>query len=87
MQGQIKESRLSEGIMNSMLFACGGMRQGRHHLFDGVEQGSERAVAASFKQTIHKRIQESFGGTQTRPKDEALEDSVEDIRDEDFDTE
>lgn len=77
--------------MNSMLFACGGMRQGKHHLYDGVDdQGSERNALASntFKTTIHKRIGESFGGTLSRARDEGLgPDSEEDIRDEDFDTE
>jgi hypothetical protein len=60
-------------------------------LYDGVEeQASERNTPrqSTFKQTIHKRITESFGGTLMKTRDEGLPaDSEEDIRDEDFDTE
>lgn len=71
--------------MNNMLFACSGMRQGRHHLYD--EQEPLASVAqASFKQTIHRRIQESFGGTQSKAKNVPAEFD-DDIRDEDFDDE
>lgn len=41
---------------------------------------------ASFKQTIHRRIQESFGGTQSKAKNAPAEFD-DDIRDEDFDDE
>ena len=80
--------------MNSMLFTCGGMRQGKHHLFDELNesnQGLHPGAQATFKQMTHKRIQESFGGTlsKNKPAQDPVADfdEVDDIRDEDFDDE
>lgn len=34
----------SEGVMTSALFQCGGMRHGKHHLYDALEAPQEEAV-------------------------------------------
>lgn len=77
--------------MANMLFTCGGMRQGKHHLYDygAAEQNDAFASVAqgSFKQTIHKRIQEPFGATKSKAKLEMPTEFDDDIRDEDFDVE
>ncbi len=31
---ELKEHSLEEGVMNSLLFSCAGMRRGQHHLWD-----------------------------------------------------
>ena len=31
---ELKENSLEEGVMNSLLFSCAGMRRGQHHLWD-----------------------------------------------------
>ena len=31
---EIKEQSLNEGVMDNALFSCGGMRHGKHHLYD-----------------------------------------------------
>ena len=30
----LKKNTLDEGVMNSLLFSCAGMRRGQHHLYD-----------------------------------------------------
>ena len=73
--------------MNSMLFSCEGMRHGKHHLFDGVENEQTIAAQSTFKHSKHTRIEASFGGTLSKKEEVLPTDFDEDIRDEDFDTE
>lgn len=72
--------------MNSMLFSCGGMRQGHHHLYDEVDGANERlhTAAATMSKTKHKRIGD-LGNTLQQTKQLLEEDFDEDVRDEDFD--
>lgn len=34
LKNEMKEHSLNEGVMNSILFSCAGMKRGQHHLFD-----------------------------------------------------
>ena len=49
LKGELKESRLSEGVMNNMLFSCEGMRRGKHHLFDEIANPVMASAAADTK--------------------------------------
>lgn len=70
-----------------MLFSCGGMRQGRHHLYDEVENAYERlpTAAATMSKTTHKRVGDM---TMTMSKNKQIlphDFDEDDVRDDDFD--
>jgi hypothetical protein len=65
-----------------MLFSCEGMRQGRHHLFDGVDT-EQAALQNTFKHQKHTRIEAA--GTLSKQQAGLLAEEFEDIHDEDFD--
>ena len=47
LKGDLKESLLSEGVMNNMLFSCEGMRRGKHRLFDEASNPVATVSAAA----------------------------------------
>ncbi len=38
---QVRTLQLNEGVMLSTLFSCGGMRHGKHHLYDDLGVGAQ----------------------------------------------
>ena len=55
---EVKEHIVNEGVMNSVLFTCAGMRRGKHHLFDELAD----PVAAAAGSAGAKRVK----GTATK---------------------
>lgn len=45
---------LNEGVMTSALFSCGGMRHGKHHLFDDLNNEETNNNNIKRKQTSKK---------------------------------
>jgi hypothetical protein len=37
---QVRGLQINEGVMLNTLFSCGGMRQGSHHLYDDIGEGT-----------------------------------------------
>ena len=46
---EVQEHTVNEGVMNSVLFTCAGMRRGKHHLFDELADPSAAAAAGAAK--------------------------------------
>ena len=46
---ELKKNTLDEGIMNSMLFSCAGMKRGQHHLYDEMADPVQVSSATGTK--------------------------------------